>query len=193
MADVVQEKLLILRSKLDRTPIFAKAEEITHVPKEYLVVGGGVLLTIFIFLGVGAGTLCSIVGFIYPAFKSFEAIEIQKNTSNDRQWLSYWIIFSFFSIIELFVDFLLYWIPFYYAFKLAFLLWAMLPQTKGAKFMYDSFLKDFLKNKESSIDAAMANAKKNAGVIVSEFASASGEVVGAAVDAGLKQKETKTN
>merc|ERR1711865_33137 len=150
----------------------------------------------FIFLGVGAGTLCSVVGFVYPAFKSFEAIETKKQTAapgNDKQWLSYWIIFSFFSIIELFVDFLLYWIPFYYAFKLAFLLWAMLPQTRGAKFMYDSFLKDFLKNKESRIDAAMAHAKKNAGAIVSEFASASGDVVGAAVDAGLTGKGNKKN
>jgi hypothetical protein len=36
----------------------------------------------------------------------------------------------------------------------------MLPQTKGAKFLYDSFLKDFLKKNESRIDAAMADAKK---------------------------------
>ena len=61
---------------------------------------------------------------------------------------------------EAFRDFLLYWIPFYYAFKLAFLLWAMLPQTKGAKFLYDSFLKDFLRKSENRIDAAMADAKK---------------------------------
>jgi receptor expression-enhancing protein 5/6 len=107
---------------------------------------------------VGAGVLCSLVGFVFPAFKSFEAIE-HKNKGDDIQWLVYWVVFAFFSVIETFRDFLLYWIPFYYAFKLAFLLWAMLPQTKGAKFLYDSFLKDFLK-KENRIDAAMADAKK---------------------------------
>jgi receptor expression-enhancing protein 5/6 len=111
-----------------------------------------------IFFGVGAGVLCSLVGFVFPAFKSFEAIE-HKSKGDDIQWLVYWVVFAFFSVIETFRDFLLYWIPFYYAFKLAFLLWAMLPQTKGAKFLYDSFLKDFLK-KENRIDAAMADAKK---------------------------------
>ncbi len=127
-----------------------------------------------IFFGVGAGSLCSIVGFVYPAFKSFEAIET-KNKGEDTQWLVYWVVFAFFSIIEVFIDFLLYWIPFYYAFKLAFLLWAMLPQTKGAKFLYDSFLKDFLKKNESKIDAAMADAKKTVNSVGTEQSTASNE------------------
>jgi receptor expression-enhancing protein 5/6 len=131
----------------------------TKIPKEYIAIGGGLLFIILIFFGVGAGVLCTVVGFVYPAFKSFEAIET-KQKGDDVQWLVYWVVFSFFAIIESFIDFLLYWIPFYYAFKLAFLLWAMLPQTKGAKFLYDSFLKDFLKKNESRIDAAMADAKK---------------------------------
>ena len=108
--------------------------------------------------------LCSIVGFVYPAFKSFETIETQTK-GDDIQWLVYWVVFAFFSLIETFRDFLLYWIPFYYAFKLAFLLWAMLPQSKGAKFLYDSFLKDFLKKNESRIDAAMAKSKKVCDVV----------------------------
>ncbi len=87
----------------------------------------------------------------------------------------YWVVFAFFSIIEVFIDFLLYWIPFYYAFKLAFLLWAMLPQTKGAKFLYDSFLKDFLKKNESKIDAAMADAKKTVNSVGTEQSTASNE------------------
>lgn len=130
------------------------------------MLGGGLLLTLIIFFGVGAGSLCNVVGFAYPAFKSFEAIET-KVKGDDTQWLVYWVIFAFFSIIEVFVDFLLYWIPFYYAFKLAFLLWAFLPQTRGAKFLYDSFLKDLLKKNESRIDAAMADAKKQASNIAS--------------------------
>lgn len=131
-----------------------------------MVLGGSLLLFILIFFGVGAGVLCSIVGFVYPAFQSFEVIE-HKTKGDDIQWLVYWVVFAFFAVIETFRDFLLYWIPFYYAFKLAFLLWAMLPQTKGAKFLYDSVLKDFLK-KENRIDAAMAEAKKVILVLVDE-------------------------
>jgi receptor expression-enhancing protein 5/6 len=134
----------------------------TKVPKEYLAIGFGVIFCIVIFFGVGAATLCNLIGFAYPAWNSFKSIE-QKNKGDDIQWLVYWVLYAFFSIIETFKDFILYWIPFYYAFKLAFLFWAMLPQTKGAKFLYDSFLKDFLKKSsepQSRIDAAMADAKK---------------------------------
>ena len=140
-------------------PFKSARKDAVKVPKEFLVIGGAFVFIVLIFFGVGAGVLCSIVGFLYPSFKSFEAIE-SKNKGDDIQWLVYWVVFAFFSLIESFIDFLLYWIPFYYAFKLAFLLWAMLPQTKGAKFLYDSFLKDFLKKNESRIDAAMADAKK---------------------------------
>lgn len=83
-------------------------------------------------------------------------------------------------MIEVFTDFLLYWIPFYYAFKLAFLLWAMLPQTKGAKFLYDSFLKDFLKKNESKIDQAIDDAKRTAGSIGKEVIGVAGEGMSAA-------------
>ena len=146
------------------------------MPKEILAIGGIFLLIMVLFFGVGAGSLCSIAGFVYPAFKSFEAIET-KVKGDDTQWLVYWVIFAFFSIIEVFADFLIYWIPFYYAFKAAFLIWAMLPQTKGAKFLYDSFLKDFLKKNESRIDAAMDNAKKQAGAVASDFANATDTVM----------------
>jgi receptor expression-enhancing protein 5/6 len=151
--------LTIISSQSFWKPLYlSTTQDVTKVPKEYLVLGGSLILVILIFFGVGAGVLCSIVGFVYPAFQSFEAIE-HKAKGDDIQWLVYWVVFAFFAVIETFRDFLLYWIPFYYAFKLAFLLWAMLPQTKGAKFLYDSVLKDFLK-KENRIDAAMAESKK---------------------------------
>merc|ERR1719389_1540143 len=102
---------------------------------------------------------------------SLEAIE-NKVRGDDTQWLIYWVVYAFFSTIEVFTGFILYWIPFYFAFKLAFLLWAMLPQTRGAKFLYDSFLKDFLKKSSSDsmsrIDTAMAEAKKSADTTASE-------------------------
>jgi receptor expression-enhancing protein 5/6 len=139
----------------------------SNVPKEYISLLGAVVALLTIVFGLSAGTICGLVGFLYPAAKSLRAIERKSSSSGTTaevtQWLIYWVVYSFFSIIEVFVDYLLYWIPFYYAFKMAFLLWAMMPQTRGAKFLYDSFLKDFLKSKESTIDAAMRGAKATVG------------------------------
>jgi receptor expression-enhancing protein 5/6 len=192
--DQVQLQLAKFRTKLDKIPVLAKAEELTKIPKEYIVICGSVLVLALVFFGVGAGSSCSIVGFVYPAFKSLQAIE-SKTRGDDTQWHIYWVVYCFFSIIEIFADILLYWIPFYYAFKLAFLLWAMLPQTKGAKFLYDSFLKDFLKVHESKIDAALDDAKRTASTISSELAAATAEISSAGINAAAeyakKQDEFK--
>ncbi|KAK1748363.1 HVA22/TB2/DP1 family protein [Skeletonema marinoi] len=163
------------QNKADDVPALQKLEDQTSVPKEYTVVGGVVSLFFLIFFGIGAGVLCNVIGFLYPAFKSFQALE-NRVSSEVTQWLIYWVVFSFFSIIEVFVDVLLYWIPFYYSFKVAFLLWAMMPQTRGAKFLYDSFLKDFLKKNESKIDAALKDAKTSAGKVAVEASGAAKEV-----------------
>jgi receptor expression-enhancing protein 5/6 len=188
--DAVNSQLQVLRKKLDTIPALEKAEEATNVPKEYLVLSGGAVLLLFIFCGIGAGSLCSIIGFVYPAFKSLQAIE-SKVRGDDTQWLIYWVVYCIFSMIEVFTDFLLYWIPFYYAFKLAFLLWAMLPQTKGAKFLYDSFLKDFLKKNESKIDAALNDAKRTASAFTTEAAAATAEISAAGLKAAADAYASK--
>mmetsp|Transcript_5612 Transcript_5612/g.14022 ORF Transcript_5612/g.14022 Transcript_5612/m.14022 type:complete len:194 (+) Transcript_5612:135-716(+) len=177
----VEEQLSVLRIKLDQIPALQEVEEKVKVPKEYLVIAGSLLFVVLVFFGIGANTLCSFIGFIYPAYQTVLAIE-HKNKGDDVQWSVYWVLFSFFSLIETFQGFILYWIPFYFAFKLAFLLWAMLPQTRGAKFLYDSFLKDFLKkrsnNPMSRIDTAMAEAKKSADTTASELVDNVSELAG---------------
>ena len=48
----------------------------------------------------------------------------------------------------------------------------MLPMTQGAKWLYNSFLKDFLKKNESKIDAALADAKKTSAAVAADVAAA---------------------
>ncbi|KAL3911548.1 MAG: hypothetical protein SGARI_001594 [Bacillariaceae sp.] len=134
----------------------------------------------FVLFGIGVANLCTTIGFVYPAYQSIMAIE-NKNKGDDVQWRVYWVLYSFLNIIETFQDFILYWVPFYFAFKMAFLLWAMLPQTRGGKFLYDSFLKDLLKkvgDGPSRIDTAMAEAQKAAETTASALADNVGSLSG---------------
>jgi len=183
--DAMQAQLAQLRSKLDDIPSLQRLEDQYHVPKEYISLAGAATFLFVVFFGLSAGTITSIVGFLYPAFQSLHALE-HRNIGDVTQWLIYWVVFTFFHIIETFVDVLLYWIPFYYAFKVAFLLWAMLPQTRGAKFLYDSFLKDFLKSNESKIDAALREGKASAGM-VAEGGKRMGREVAEAVAENVKK------
>eukprot|EP00622_Pseudochattonella_farcimen_P004935 FR740454.1.p1 GENE.FR740454.1~~FR740454.1.p1 ORF type:complete len:163 (+),score=21.64 FR740454.1:70-558(+) len=131
------------KAALNKYPILQTLEEKTNVPKEAAVLGLGALFLIMVLFGVGMGLVCDLLGFIPPMYCSIKAIETP-GTNDDQLWLTYWVVYATFSIIEVFLRVLLYWIPFYYAFKVAFLLWCMHPTWRGAEFMYLHFIKDAL-------------------------------------------------
>jgi receptor expression-enhancing protein 5/6 len=81
--------------------------------------------------------------FTYPAYASMVAIETDSK-DDDTQWLMYWVVFACFTLVEFFLDLVLYYLPFYFLFKLAFLGWCMAPQTRGALLVYDKFLRGIM-------------------------------------------------
>ena len=101
----------------------------------------GVIILVFV-LGFGASIVANIVGVFYPAFQSFKALESEKGL-DDKKWLTYWVIFSTFSIIDHFGEFILVWIPFYFLFKLCFLIYLFLPATNGASYIYRNYVLPF--------------------------------------------------
>ena len=50
------------------------------------------------------------------AVDSCKAIE-SVDKDDDTMWLTYWVVFAFFGVIEYFTDILLWWIPFYFFLK----------------------------------------------------------------------------
>ncbi|CAM9895648.1 unnamed protein product [Pylaiella littoralis] len=132
---------------LGKYPILCKAEETTNCPKQYLVLSTGSILMTCLLMGFGASLICNLGGYLYPAYRSFKAIE-SATTADDTQWLTYWVVFAAFSILEAFLSVLLLKIPFYFALKLAFLAWCFLPQTQGAALLYNNFMKEILANSD---------------------------------------------
>lgn len=57
MADTIKLQLSKLRAWLDKIPVFKTLEEKTKVPKEYVVVGAGALVFLFLLFSNGAGFL----------------------------------------------------------------------------------------------------------------------------------------
>jgi receptor expression-enhancing protein 5/6 len=47
---------------------------------------------------------------------SIKAIE-SKEKDDDTKWLTYWVVYSTFHLLEFFADIFLFWIPLYWFFK----------------------------------------------------------------------------
>uniref|UniRef100_A0A7N0RAH2 HVA22-like protein n=1 Tax=Kalanchoe fedtschenkoi TaxID=63787 RepID=A0A7N0RAH2_KALFE len=81
---------------------------------------------------------------LYPLYASVIAIESTSKV-DDEQWLAYWILYSFLTLMEMVLQPILEWIPIWYTVKLIFAAWLVLPQFRGAAFIYDTFVRQHLK------------------------------------------------
>lgn len=117
-----------------------QASEQTKVEKEIIAVGAVALLFLLIFFLTGGDIIIDIIGFVYPFYMSLKAIETE-TADDDKQWLTYWIVFVLFKLTENVADVLISFIPFYFVFKVAFLVWCCHPSFKGATLIYDLVFK----------------------------------------------------
>ncbi|XP_022865077.1 HVA22-like protein e [Olea europaea var. sylvestris] len=80
---------------------------------------------------------------LYPLYASVAAIE-STSKLDDEQWLAYWILYSFLTLMEMLLQPVLEWIPIWYDVKLAFVAWLVLPQFRGAAFLYEKCVREKL-------------------------------------------------
>ena len=136
----------------------------------------------------GCWLLSSVVGFVYPAYRSFLAIE--RGTMRQRragttereagaaartvdevtQWLMYWVVFVTLLWVEVFSDILLYWLPFYHILKLGFIVWCMWPSAdNGAATTYRVIIAPFFKKYRTEIDRGIDTLEVQAREIAQRF------------------------
>lgn len=89
-----------------------------------------------------------IVTLLYPLIASIKAIE-SPSKLDDQQWLTYWVLYSFVTLVELSFWKLFSWIPLWGKIKFFSACWLVLPQFNGAAFVYDYFVKKKLFKKGS--------------------------------------------
>src|SRR5690606_4015763 len=107
---------------------------------------------IFVWIGFLERFITNLVGTVYPAFWTMKSIESRKD--DDKQWLTYWVVFACFTIIDMFSGFILRFIPFYFFIKIIFLIWLFMPNSQGCHIIYHLLVVRVFKSFENDIDNA---------------------------------------
>ena len=123
----------------------------TGVKGKYVIVG---LLTSIIFVSIGFldRIITNIVGTVYPAYWTMKSIE--SKSPDAREWLTYWVVFACFTLIDTLSGFLLKFIPFYFFFKIIFLIWLFMPDSRNCTIVYNLVIVKLFKSVEKDIDEA---------------------------------------
>jgi receptor expression-enhancing protein 5/6 len=125
-------------------------EKQTGIPSKILIPVMAVC-SLLVLIGYLETHITTIVGIVYPVYWSLKALE-SEGKGDDTQWLTYWIVFALFSIIDQFSGFVLRFVPFYFFFKMAFLIWCFMPNTRGATVVYNTVLRKLFKTYEKDLD-----------------------------------------
>jgi len=99
------------------------------------------------------------LGFIYPAYKSFKAIE-RPGGADDTQWLTYWVVYAAVLIGELLAEYAPFWVPGYRAMKCGFVFWLGSSRFRGAQILYERALAPTVRAVEPVIDAVTSGLVK---------------------------------
>ncbi|KAM0755599.1 hypothetical protein T439DRAFT_320303 [Meredithblackwellia eburnea MCA 4105] len=135
--------------ELSKYPTLNKLEQQTQVPKAYAVLGIAGIFSTFIFFNVFAGFLSNLLGWAVPAYLSLKALETPGH-DDDTQWLTYWVIFGAFNFLESMSRVIVAWFPYYYTVKTLFILYLILPSTRGATVVYAKVFKPLTQQVKTS-------------------------------------------
>ena len=125
-------------------------EKRTEVNPKVLI--GGLLVALILTTTKWFSTYVTcLVGVLCPTYMSLKIIE-HPEEDDDKQFLTYWVVYGLFSIIDVFTSFLIKIIPFYYTIKLAFLIWLFMPNFRGAIYIYNLIVGPLFRKYESKFD-----------------------------------------
>ena len=125
-------------------------EKRSQINPKVLIGGLGVSLILTTTKWFSSYVTC-LVGVLCPTYLSLKALESPEE-DDDKLFLTYWVVYGLFTVFDTFTSFLINRIPFYYTFKLAFLIWMFMPNFKGAIYVYNICIGPLFRKYEGKFD-----------------------------------------
>lgn len=89
---------------------------------------------------------------LVPAYSTYVAV-VRPSPEATKTWLTFWVVHTMFSIAELFLDAVAWWLPAYQVFKVLLVLWLVF--FGGAGVIYNGVVQRVLERYEAEIDAGL--------------------------------------
>ena len=115
----------------------------------------------FIYLGIFQNFFSNLIGIFYPLICSIKSLDTDR-TEEDKIWLTYWLVFSLYLILEIILGYFLRLLPYYYFFKTGLFFYLYLPNTKGAEKIYNKFIKSTFKTCEVNVEKLLTDLQQDA-------------------------------
>ncbi|KAJ5604888.1 hypothetical protein N7510_010042 [Penicillium lagena] len=111
--------------------------------------------------GIFADLMSSVITILFPVFASYKALR-SSDPSQLAPWLMYWVVLSVILLAESWTVFIIGWFPFYSWIRLFFLSYLVLPQTQGARLLYQDYVDPFLAHHEHEIEELIGRTHERA-------------------------------
>ncbi|KAJ5790606.1 uncharacterized protein N7518_007617 [Penicillium psychrosexuale] len=111
--------------------------------------------------GIFADLLSSVITILFPVFASYKALR-SSDPSQLAPWLMYWVVLSVILLAESWTFFIIGWFPFYSWIRLGFMSYLVLPQTQGARLLYQDYVDPFLTHHERGIEEMIGRTHERA-------------------------------
>jgi receptor expression-enhancing protein 5/6 len=112
-----------------------------------------VICVFLVYLNIFDTVITNLLGTLYPAFWTIKSIE-NDDLKEQKNWLIYWAVFGSFVLIDMFSPVIVKIIPFYFVFKIVFLIMLFMPGSQVGPFIYSILVKKILGKYEDKIDNA---------------------------------------
>lgn len=167
-------------NELEKFQPLKELSDKAHVKPGHIGLGVLALALILVLLGYGTSLIAFMVGFLYPAYMSFKALESKESNDDDKHWLTYWVVFGSMNVFDRIINFVFSFVPFLSLVKIGFYIYLFHPKTKGALTVYQSFLRPTLNKYQNKID-------ENISKIGDQVEKVGGQVVKNATDAATNE------
>ena len=196
--DRVKQKLKESTAILD--PYAAMVPVFKDVSAKFDVNPGAILaligsFSVLILLAMQGWTiLLTTITVLYPSLLSIRAIQSHQD-DDDRVWLTYWMVFGAFNVLETYFGFILWFIPRWDWLRLGIFVWLLLPQFNGSKVIYEKVILPQMTahretiNKWISMTVRVANSAKESGLQAAREAASDPSLLAKGLSAATKAQD----